>query len=593
VPGLDEDESYWLVVDDAGIYIDAASPWGVLHGLTTLSQLVDARGRIPHVAIDDRPAYAWRGLLLDPARHFLPAEDILRTLEAMARCKLNVLHLHLTDDQGFRFHVPEYPKLASEEAYTDEDLAEIVAHAAELGIRVLPEVDMPGHVTSWLTAYPELGSRQVEPAERFGVHAACLDPTSETVFAVIGCILDTLVRIFPDSCLHIGGDEVSPRWWSEDPKVRELMDREELDDVRAVQGYFNRRVGHMVTERGRRVVAWDEVLDAGAGSEWIIQAWRGSTMRDRARALGHAVVLSAPYYLDLHYPADVHYAFSPAASQSALLELEDALPQDPRFAHVAGGIRWTEQWRQGAVALEPDESGIRILGAEACLWSELVNSKVLDLRLWSRLPAVAERFWSSPSLTDSQDMYRRQDVFIDQVLPQCGIDLNGGTRSRWRTLGIESRWDDLLEMLEPVKWYGRLLGAEALAARLAGTEMPQARPYDLSSRLDGLIDHLPVDGRKARQIALSCERAGSGDEGAREDVDLTIHRWRALAEAHTEAPEGLGPMAVKLGVLGELIARRLADGVRAEPSALSELLIPEGEFMLALPPSLYRWLVLP
>ena len=252
-PGLGEDESYWLVVDDAGIYLDAASPWGALRGISTLSQLVTADARIPHLAVDDRPRFSWRGLLLDPARHFLPPDAILRSLDGMARCKLNVLHLHLTDDQGFRFQVPDYPKLASRACYSESDLRLIVAHAAALGIRVVPEVDMPGHVTSWLTAYPELGYQQVQRAERFGVHAACLDPTSDAVYTVIASILDTLVDVFPDPCLHIGGDEVSPRWWSEDPRVQALMVAEGLADVRAVQGYFNRRVAAMVAERGDSV----------------------------------------------------------------------------------------------------------------------------------------------------------------------------------------------------------------------------------------------------------------------------------------------------------------------------------------------------
>lgn len=593
VPRLDEDESYWLVVDDAGIYLDAPSPWGVLRGLATLTQLVGRDGRIPHLAIDDRPRFAWRGLLLDPARHFLPPESILRTLDGMARCKLNVLHLHLTDDQGFRLPVRDYPKLASAECYSESDLQRIVEHAAARGIRVVPEVDMPGHVTSWLTAYPELGYQQVQAAERFGVHAACLDPTSDRVYALIGSILDTLVELFPDPCLHIGGDEVSPRWWSEDPKVQALMQAEGLADARAVQGFFNRRVAAMVAERGRQVVAWDEVIDAGMEADWIIQAWRGVTMRDRVTAAGNRVLLSAPYYLDLNFPTDVHYGFDPGADQAALLEREDALIADPRFAHVADGIRWTEHWRQGAVTEAGEHE--RLLGAEACLWSELVTADVLDLRLWTRLPAVAERFWSAGTLVDAGDVSRRQDQFVDRLLPLSGIRLTEQTTARWRELGVSEAWDDLLGMLEPIKWYGRLLGMEALAARIAGTEMPQARPYDLSSPLDQLIDHLPVESRAAREVADLCVRAvGSETEKqiARDSVRKRLGVWKKLAEASAEAPGGLGPLAVKLAGLGELIAARLAGEIQAQ-ERLAPLLVPEGEFMLALPPALHRWLVNP
>ncbi len=589
-PGMQEDESYWLVVDDAGIYLDAATPWGALRGLASLTQLIGDDGCIPHLAIDDRPRFSWRGLLLDPARHFLPLPALLRTLDGMARCKLNVLHLHLTDDQGFRFQVPGYPKLASAEHYSAADLRLVVERAAALGIRVVPEVDMPGHVTSWLTAYPELGYQQVQQAERFGVHAACLDPTSEAVYAVIASILDALVDLFPDPCLHIGGDEVSPRWWSEDPKVQALMAAEGLADVRAVQGYFNRRVAEMVVARDRQVVAWDEVIDAGMESDWIIQAWRGVTMRDRVTAAGGRVLLSAPYYLDLHYPTDVHYGFDPGAAQSVLVEREDSLVSDPRIAHVAGGLRWTEQWREGAVDSGSDPE--LILGGEACLWSELVTDAVLDLRLWSRLPAVAERFWSPGTLVDAEDACRRQDGFQDRMLPLAGIDLEQQASSRWRALGVSESWDELVRMLEPVRWYGRLLGMEALRARIAGSEMPQARPYDLSSPLDQLIDHLPVESRDARDVAELCRNADAGDSAARDLLQITLARWRELAAASTDAPQGLGPLAVRLAELAGIIEQRLA-GSTVEPAVLVEVIRPEGEFMLALPPALQRWLVGP
>ena len=598
-PGLEEDESYWLVIDDAGIYLDAENPWGALRGVATLTQLIGTDGSVPHVAIEDRARFSWRGLLLDPARHFLPLDAVLRTLDGMARCKLNVLHLHLTDDQGFRFQVPDYPKLASADCYSESDIRRIVEHAASLGIRVVPEVDMPGHVTSWLTAYPELGCRQVQAAERFGVHAACLDPTSDAVYATIGSILDTLVNLFPDPCLHIGGDEVSPRWWLEDPNVQSLMAAEGLADARAVQGYFNRRVGEMVAARGRQVVAWDEVIDAGMDAGWIIEAWRGVTMRDRVTAAGNRVVLSAPYYLDLHYPTDVHYGFDPGAAQAALVEREDELTRDPRLEHVAGGIRWTEQWREGAVVApssgseDSEASEALLLGGEACLWSELVTADVLDLRLWQRLPAVAERFWSDATLTDARDVSRRQDVFICRSLPLCGIDLAAQTAGRWRELGIAETWDDLLEMLEPVKWYGRLLGAEALAARLAGSEMPQARPYDLDSPLDQLIDHLPVESHVAREMAELCEQAsgeGAQAQPARDALQTRLKRWRQVGTSSSAAPQGLGPLAENLARLGTLIEQRLVADTPATEKELADLLVPEGEFMLALPPALHRWL---
>jgi hypothetical protein len=209
---------------------------------------------------------------------------------------------------------------------------------------------------------------------------------------------------------------------------------------------------------------------------------------------------------------------------------------------------------------------------------------------------VAERFWSAATLTDAGDVSRRQDAFLDRSLPLSGIDLAGHTTDRWRGLGVGEAWDDLLEMLEPVKWYGRLLGAEALAARLAGSEMPQARPYDLASPLDQLIDHLPVESRMARTVAELCEQAVGDDAGgqaARAQLLKRVERWRQLGQSSGDAPRGLGPLVEKLALLGGLIVDRLDGGAPVSDAMLNELFAPEGEFVLALPPGLHRWLIAP
>jgi hexosaminidase len=592
VPGISEDEAYWLVVDDAGVFLDAATEWGVLRGLTTFGQLLRSDGSLPHAAVDDAARFPWRGLLLDPARRFLPVEALLRTLDGMAACKLNVLHLHLSDDQGFRFPVPALPRLASTEAYTAAELTRLVTHAADRGIRVVPEIDMPGHVTSWLTAYPELGARQVGATERFGVHPACLDPTNEAVYDAIAEVLNALAAVFPDPCLHIGGDEVSPGWWSADAAVRALMERESLADVRAVQAYFNRRVGKLVTALGRRVVAWDEALHPQLPEDWIVQAWRGSTARDRALTRGNPVVVSAPYYLDLNYPMDVHHRFDPGADQAELVTLEDELLTDPRFAHVADGIRWTNQWREEAVpdAAVSDAAQSGLLGAEACLWGELVDADVLDVRLWSRLPALAERFWSPAGQQGLDNLYRRVDGFLDHIHPLRGIDLALRTRERFESLGIEGDWQELIDMLEPVKWYGRLLGNEALAARIEGREMPQGRPYTVTTPMNALVDHLPPESRRARRIAGFCEREAAGEEEAAGRLEEAALRWRALDAARDRAPAGLAEPAARLGRLAELVLARLTDGEPVPEDTLAEIARPMGELMIALPPGLHRWL---
>ena len=337
-PGPDEDESYLLDVARNGVTIRAASEFGALRALATLAQLAsttsDGQLSVRFVRIEDAARFPWRGLLLDSARHFLDVEALKRTLDGMASCKMNVLHLHLTDDQGYRLPSRAFPELPSTQHYSASELREVVEHAADLGIRVVPELDMPGHVTSWLTAYPEWGSSTAEATTRFGVHKACLDPTREEVFLAIDRLLAELTEIFPDPCVHIGGDEVHPAWWSQDQRVTEFMREHDMSDVHDLRAYFNQRVGALVEARGRQVVAWDEVQHPDLPSQWIVQAWRGATARDRLLAQGNRVVMSGPYYLDLHFPVDVYYEFDPGAQQSDLIEREDALLEDPRLKHV-------------------------------------------------------------------------------------------------------------------------------------------------------------------------------------------------------------------------------------------------------------------
>jgi len=598
-PGLDEDESYWLVVDDAGIYIDAACDRGVLHALTTLIQLVQVDGVVPFVAIDDAPRLPWRGLLLDVARHFLDPDSLSRTLSGMAMCKLNVLHLHLSDDQAFRLPSLAYPKLASEPAYTREELRSLVAQAALLGIRVVPEIDMPGHVTSWLTAYPEWGTRVTSVSRRFGVHPGCLDPTNEAVYSAIGRLLDEICEIFPDRCLHIGGDEVHAQWWSDDPAIAAFQKTNGIEDIAGVQAHFNRRVGAMVADRDRTVVAWDEVLYPSLNTDWIVQCWRGGTMRDRARANGNRTLMSAHYYLDLNYPVDVHYQFDPLAAQQVLLEREDAMLDDPRFASVAAGLRWSQHWREGAIELATAVAttatsgaaqSAAVLGGEACLWGELVDAQLLDVRLWSRLPAVAEKFWSPANRQDLAAFYHRFERYLEQIHPLRGYAIYERSHQQLRQLGIGEQWLPLVDMLEPLKWYARLLGEQALAARVNGREMPRSRPYDADTPLTGVADYLPPESVLARRVDDLCASQVVGDEQSATELANLAQQWIALAK--TSAPPALEAVAQACGELGGLVIQRLHGPPQTHwTQLLLDVTAHRGELMLAVGPELRRWLL--
>ena len=579
-PSFGDDESYSLEVDAAGCRVAANTAWGALHGITTLWQLcVLTGGPPPACQIIDQPRFPWRGLLIDVARHFISLQVLRRVVDGMSRLKLNVLHLHLSDDQAFRFECQAFNKLASPDHYSQAELRDLIDYAAARGIRVVPELDVPGHVTSWLVNYPEWGLGQVAPTDKFGVHKACLNVADSAVYEALERVFGELCAVFEDEFVHIGGDEVHPAWWRSDTDIQAYIQQHELVDERGLQAHFNRRLCQLLNQQGRQVVAWDEVLHPDM-PDLVVQNWRGATTRDRARALGQDTLMSCAYYLDLFYPADMHYRFDPEATQAELLELEDALRGDPRLAHVAEGLGWTEQWRDGAVDIAntaPDRRG-RVLGGEACLWSELVDDDTLEVRLFSRLPAVAERFWSPAEASDLESFYRR----LTAVLSLPGLDVAGLQARRLSNLGLSEAQIHIAALLEPVKWYARLLGEQALQARIEGQEMPQARPYDVHTPLNKVVDFLAPESLPARELAKLPRAA----------LLRSVTEWQQLQLE--DWPEDVVPVLAALKEIAGIMAALPADPdlrqIRSTQAQLEALYKPYGEYLPAVVPGLLKWL---
>lgn len=563
VPQTGGDEGYTLAVDSSGVALQAHTIWGVLHGLTTLAQLTMSEGvRVCH--IEDGPAFPWRGLMLDPARRFLPIPLLERVIDGMSWLKLNVLHLHLSDDQGFRFQSNRFPALASAEHYTQAELVALVEYAADRGVRVVPELDMPGHVTSWLTAYPEWGAGEASPSQRFGVHPGCLNPADEAVYAAIDDLLAEIVAVFPDDYVHIGGDEVHSSWWHDHAGVQAFMAQQGLADSAALQAYFNRRVVKSLVDRGRKAIGWDEVLHEQMPQGVLVQSWRGATARDRALDAGHDCIVSSGYYLDLFYPGAVHGQYDPTAPLAALLGQEDALLSDPRFEHVAAGMQWTQAWRKQPAIGKASTRG-KVVGGEACLWGELVDQDCLPGRLWSRLPAIAELLWSvAPDTNDPIELQERCPDFIKAEL--------AAQRRRLAAIMADETALEIMELCEPVKWYARLLGEVALNARIRGSEMPQARPYTTESKLDGAVDFLLPESLSVLAVRdLSVEALAH-----------KCQRWRAFSGGN-RIPEDVlpvfGAIADGAGVMLDYLGGKL---VKAEArSQLLQLFRPRGEYMPA------------
>jgi hexosaminidase len=385
VPLVDEDESYRLRVTAGGITLDAATTVGAIRGLQTLLQLVqpaDGGFTVPAVEIEDAPRFRWRGLLVDCSRHFEPVAEIKRTLDGMEAVKLNVFHWHLTDDQGFRVESKVFPKLTQVGSdglfYSQEQIREIVAYAADRGIRVVPEFEMPGHSTAWLLAYPELSSGPAPTGIRraFGISPYAIDPTREQTYAFLEGFLTEMVTLFPDTYVHIGGDETSAPEWKTNPRILLFMREHGLKDSAALQAYFNRRVLTILTGLHRQMIGWDEIFNPALPKDIVIQTWRGEASIAASTAQGYQGILSAGYYLDGMKSAEEHYLVDPAPANAALT---------------------------------PEQREL-ILGGEVAMWGEFVNENTLDSRIWPRAAAIAERFWSPESVRDVDDMYRRLDA---------------------------------------------------------------------------------------------------------------------------------------------------------------------------------------
>lgn len=393
VQGIDEDESYTLTSGNGSLTLHAATTVGVIRGLETVLQLVDGDAQhyfIPNVSITDTPRFKWRGLLVDVSRHFEPVSEIERTLNGMSAVKLNVLHWHLSDDQGIRVESKRYPKLQGVGSdslyYTQAQIREVVAYARDRGIRVVPEFDMPGHSSAWFVGYPQYASGPGPYAigRRWTGYAGVFDPTRETVYKFIDRFIGEMSTLFPDAYWHIGGDEVNATQWKQSARIQKFMTAHHLADHAALQAYFNQRLSRILTKHHKHMIGWDEILHPDLPRTTVVQSWRGTQYLGQAVSQGFSGILSAPYYLDAMKSSEQMYLADPLAGDSTLT---------------------------------PDQVA-RVLGGEACMWSELIAPESIDSRIWPRLAAVAERFWSPRSVTDVGDMYRRlaiQDVRLEQL----------------------------------------------------------------------------------------------------------------------------------------------------------------------------------
>ncbi len=392
---LGEDESYHLRIDSTNITLTAETELGAMHGMETILQLLDRNEKeffLPAIEINDQPRFAWRGLMIDAGRHFIPLDMVKHNIDGMAMVKLNVLHWHLSEDQGFRIECKTFPKLhemgSNGEYYTQQEVKEVIAYAAERGIRVMPEFDIPGHAAAWMVGYPKLSSgtdtNRIE--KYFGGFRPTLNPTERYTYRFLKKFFKEMCALFPDDYMHIGGDENNGLQWNENPKIQAFMKKNGIKNNNELQVYFNAKVLDILTKNNKKMMGWDEIFQPNLPKNIVIHSWRGREYMEQAAKKGYQSVLSAGFYIDLFRPASNHYLNDPLPADTILTDAERRL----------------------------------ILGGEATMWAELTNYETEDMRIWPRTAAIAERLWSPSGINDVDDMYRRLNI-ISMQLEETGL----------------------------------------------------------------------------------------------------------------------------------------------------------------------------
>lgn len=392
---LGEDESYQLEISEDGLYLTAETDMGAMRGLETLLQLLKNNNGsyvFNEITVQDAPRFPWRGLMIDVSRHFQPIDVIKRNIDGMAAVKMNVLHLHLVDDHGFRIESKVHPRLhtlASDGQYfTQTEMKEIVRFAGDRGIRVVPEFDVPGHASAFLTAFPELASAPgpYKLQNRSGIFDPTLNPTIDKTYEVLNSLFSEMSAIFPDEYFHIGGDENEGKHWDANTGIQNFMSKNGFKNNHQLQNYFNIRIQKHLSSLGKKMMGWDEIMQDGLPKDAIIHSWRGLKSLKEASQKGYKCLLSNGFYIDLMKKASDHYDTDPLPTGLGLTTIEEA----------------------------------NILGGEATMWGELVTPYLIDSRIWPRTAAIAERLWSPSEHRNTKDMYRRLEI-MNQQLEEHGL----------------------------------------------------------------------------------------------------------------------------------------------------------------------------
>jgi hexosaminidase len=418
-------EGYQVKITPASVSISASSNTGIFYGIQTFLQLLDEalikpEGlAIPALEIQDAPRFAWRGMMLDVSRHFFPKAEVMRFIDLIARYKLNVFHWHLSDDQGWRIEIKSYPKLTSVGAwrvprqgafgserkdpqpgekatyggfYTQEEVREIVAYASKRGIRVVPEIDVPGHCMAVLASYPEFGctsdtSIKVNPGSKFsdwygnGTFRMTVDnslnPSNEKVFTFLESVFGEMSQLFPSEYFHVGGDECYKGYWAKDAGCKALMAKLKIRHLEDLQGYFMNRVQGILKKKGKKMIGWDEIEEGGVSPEAAIMYWRGWNGTENLKRIishGHPVVMSPTTHCYFDYFQG------------------DKSVEPPVYAGLR--LKTVYQFNPVPEGINPKQ----IMGGQANLWTEnIAQFRMVEYMTFPRAWALSEVLWSPES----------------------------------------------------------------------------------------------------------------------------------------------------------------------------------------------------
>ena len=513
VQQLGEDESYHLEISANHVVLSAPNPLGILHGLQTFLQLVRTTPQgfsVPVVTIDDQPRFPWRGLMIDVSRHFIPVSVLERDLDGMEAVKLNVFHWHLSDDQGFRAESTKFPLLQKDGSdglyYTQDQIRDVIEYARDRGIRVVPEFDMPCHTTSWFVGYPDLGSGKgpYQIARRYGVLDSAMDPTKDSTYRFLNTFIGEMADLFPDPYFHIGGDECNGKEWNANPQIQAFMKKHGIANNAALQAYFTAKVQKIVASHQKIMEGWDEVLQPETPKDVLIQSWRGLASLAQTARQGNRGILSTPYYLNLDHPTSFYYLADPLADQAASLNAE----QKPR-----------------------------ILGGEACMWSEYVDPETINSQIWPYLAAIAERFWSPENVRDVDSMYQRLAI-VSGKLEYYGLNSQADVNVMLQRMSGDA--DPV-----PLKVFASVMQPPVGYKRYDLEDGPN---YTTFTPLNRMVDAVHPESETARQFSDLAKLIASGK--------ATPEQWRQAREWLTlwrDNDARLQPLLMQSKITEELV----------------------------------------